>query len=81
MAHEICRFDELGGDNTASAGGKGANLGELTRAGFPVPAGFVHFGVDSISVNPDADRARRVVAAAERRLLPDAATMSKDRER
>lgn len=25
----------------ASAGGKGANLGELVRAGFPVPAGFV----------------------------------------
>lgn len=23
------------------AGGKGANLGELARAGFPVPAGFV----------------------------------------
>ena len=23
------------------AGGKGANLGELTYAGFPVPAGFV----------------------------------------
>ena len=74
MAHEICRFGELGGDHTASAGGKGANLGELTRAGFPLPPGVVHFGIDSISVNPDgADRARRVVAAAERRLLPDAA--------
>jgi pyruvate,water dikinase len=24
-----------------AAGGKGANLGELIRAGFPVPAGFV----------------------------------------
>ena len=27
--------------DVASAGGKGANLGELTRAGFPVPPGFV----------------------------------------
>jgi pyruvate,water dikinase len=37
-------------------------------------AHLVHFGIDSISVNPDAaDRTRRVVAAAERRLLLDAA--------
>ncbi len=32
---------ELGRDDIATAGGKGANLGELTRAGFPVPSGFV----------------------------------------
>jgi len=31
----------VGRDDLASAGGKGANLGELVRAGFPVPAGFV----------------------------------------
>ena len=35
---------------------------------------LVHFGIDSISVNPDAvDAARRVVGAAERRMLLDAA--------
>jgi phosphoenolpyruvate synthase/pyruvate phosphate dikinase len=34
-------FDELGRDNIDQAGGKGANLGELTRAGLPVPPGFV----------------------------------------
>jgi hypothetical protein len=34
-------FDELGSADSASAGGKGANLGELTHAGFPVPPGFV----------------------------------------
>lgn len=34
-------FNELGVQDTAIAGGKGANLGELTRAGFPVPSGFV----------------------------------------
>lgn len=35
------RFDEIGRGDIAVAGGKGANLGELSRAGFPVPPGFV----------------------------------------
>src|SRR5918994_2037854 len=34
-------FDELGKQDIALAGGKGANLGELSRAGLPVPPGFV----------------------------------------
>ncbi|MHB8419830.1 MAG: phosphoenolpyruvate synthase [Myxococcales bacterium] len=34
-------FKELGKGDAATAGGKGANLGELVRAGFPVPPGFV----------------------------------------
>ncbi len=34
-------FTRLGRDDVAYAGGKGANLGELTSAGLPVPAGFV----------------------------------------
>lgn len=34
-------FGELGRGDVDVAGGKGANLGELTRAGFPVPPGFV----------------------------------------
>ncbi|HEX8975466.1 MAG TPA: phosphoenolpyruvate synthase [Solirubrobacteraceae bacterium] len=34
-------FSELSANETDYAGGKGANLGELTRAGFPVPPGFV----------------------------------------
>jgi pyruvate, water dikinase len=34
-------FAGLGRDDVAYAGGKGANLGELTSAGLPVPAGFV----------------------------------------
>ena len=33
-------FDELGADDVGLVGGKCANLGELTRAGFPVPPGF-----------------------------------------
>ena len=34
-------FSELNKTNIPMAGGKGANLGEMTAAGFPVPSGFV----------------------------------------
>src|SRR3712207_7246291 len=34
-------FDEIRKDDIALAGGKGANLSELSRAGLPVPPGFV----------------------------------------
>lgn len=37
----IRSFSELAREDVPYAGGKGANLGELTRAGLPVPAGFV----------------------------------------
>jgi pyruvate,water dikinase len=43
----IAWFEELGKDDVAIVGGKGANLkfwlvlGELARAGLPVPTGFV----------------------------------------
>ena len=33
-------FKEIDKDMVACVGGKGANLGEMTRAGFPVPEGF-----------------------------------------
>ena len=41
MANHVARFEELRRTDTLTAGGKGANLGELTYGGFPVPAGFV----------------------------------------
>jgi pyruvate,water dikinase len=34
-------LEELGAGDVGVAGGKGANLGEMTRAGLPVPPGFV----------------------------------------
>lgn len=40
-AGAVRRFGELSRADVAFAGGKGANLGELTRAGLPVPSGFV----------------------------------------
>lgn len=37
----ILDFNELDKDSIPEAGGKGANLGEMTQAKFPVPPGFV----------------------------------------
>jgi len=42
MAFKFIRwFDDLGRGDIAVAGGKAANLGEMTRTGLPVPPGFV----------------------------------------
>jgi pyruvate,water dikinase len=38
---QIRWFEEIGKSDGATVGGKGANLGEMTRARFPVPGGFV----------------------------------------
>ena len=35
------RIADIGADDVLSVGGKGANLGELTRCGLPVPTGYV----------------------------------------
>lgn len=37
----VAKFEDLNKDDIGIAGGKGANLGELTQAGIPVPPGFV----------------------------------------
>ena len=37
----VLSLDEVGAGDAALVGGKGANLGELLRNGFPVPPGFV----------------------------------------
>ena len=45
MSSEFVRdFETLRRDDTPVAGGKGANLGEMTAAGLPVPPGFVVTG-------------------------------------
>jgi len=41
MSGFVRRLTELSAKDIDVAGGKGANLGELVRAGFPVPDGFV----------------------------------------
>lgn len=37
----IVWFKDVGKEDVALVGGKGANLGEMTQAGFPVPEGFI----------------------------------------
>jgi pyruvate, water dikinase len=87
----VRRFGELSRADVPFAGAKGANLGELAAAGLPVPPGFVvgapayaellvRAGIDAVSVNMDAvDRARRLLAAVEQRVLLEAATARPDR--
>jgi len=41
LVDSVLSFDRLDRGDVAFAGGKGANLGELTAAGLPVPPGFV----------------------------------------
>ena len=41
MAEYVKWFHEINKDDVAIVGGKGANLGEMTQAGFPIPLGFV----------------------------------------
>jgi pyruvate,water dikinase len=52
-------------DDLASAGGKGANLGELVRAGFPVPDGAVVTTDAYTAVVEHAGLAQAVAAAPE----------------
>ena len=40
MGEYVARLDTIGLEDVVEVGGKGANLGELIRAGFKVPHGF-----------------------------------------
>ena len=61
---------DVGAADVAIAGGKGANLGELIRAGFPVPEGFVistgvyALAAEASQVATDAPASARVRLAA-----------------
>lgn len=57
-------FDSIGLEDVATVGGKGASLGELTRAGIPVPPGFVvttaAFETFIEAMDPDGGIRRRI---------------------
>jgi len=38
---KVAWFDDVGSKDTLTVGGKGANLGEMAKAGLPVPPGYV----------------------------------------
>jgi pyruvate, water dikinase len=62
-------FDEIGRDDTKTVGGKGGNLGELTRAGLPVPSGFVitsHAFISALAANGLRDELRKQFDATQR---------------
>lgn len=41
MSEKILGLEDVGREDVAIAGGKGANLGEMVQSGFPVPPGFI----------------------------------------
>jgi pyruvate,water dikinase len=64
---EIATFEQLGRQDVAEAGGKGANLGELTHAGLAVPPGFVVTAAAYLRSMDEAgarDRLRQLFAGA-----------------
>jgi pyruvate,water dikinase len=63
-------FDDLGIGDVGVAGGKGANLGELTTAGLPVPAGFVVTS-DAYLAALDSSGAREKLLAIHPGQTPD----------
>ena len=58
----VLRFADVGRDDVPAAGGKGASLGELMRAGIRVPDGFVVTTVAFRSAVAALDLGSRVVA-------------------
>jgi pyruvate,water dikinase len=67
IAGWIAWFRDFGVGDAAVAGGKGANLGELERAGFPVPGGFVVTAASYLHAIESAgmrDRLRQLAAKA-----------------
>ncbi|HWA55006.1 MAG TPA: phosphoenolpyruvate synthase [Solirubrobacterales bacterium] len=62
MRAAIRSFEQLGRADVEFAGGKGANLGELTAAGLPVPPGFV-IGAPAYAAFCDAGDLRARIAA------------------
>jgi pyruvate,water dikinase len=67
------RFDEIGSGDLAEVGGKAANLGELVRAGLPVPPGFVLTTAAYAAFVAANDLAGRIAGLARRPVDGDTA--------
>lgn len=77
---KIASIDELGVHDIQIAGGKAANLGELTSAGFNVPPGFVlttaayDYFIEQKGLSRKVDKALEAVDVADDRSLQDASS-------
>lgn len=80
MPRYVARFDELSRTDVSLVGGKGANLGEMTRAGLPVPPGFVvtaeafHAALDASSVRDTLRTRFAALQGDDPQALADGAT-------
>jgi pyruvate,water dikinase len=66
----ILPFSKINRSNVPTVGGKGANLGEMTAAGLPVPPGFV-IAIDAYKSFYDSNELAPRVAAELAQLRPD----------
>ena len=66
----VISLADLGKGDVARAGGKGANLGEMVRAGFPVPPGFV-ITASSFLAAMDQGGVRSALREAMEKVNPD----------
>lgn len=66
-AHHILWFNQIDKEDVSLVGGKGANLGEITKAGFNVPDGFIitsHAYYDFIRENNLSIKIRHLLSSA-----------------
>ena len=73
IVKDIRWFEDIRLQDTDSVGGKGANLGELTAGGLPVPPGFVITGEAYLDAMGRAGARERLVA-----ILAEARTAAQD---
>lgn len=75
----VIDFSEIDGTMLAVVGGKAANLGELTRAGLPVPQGFC-VTTDAYRAVAEADELARTTPENARRTLLETAVPQEIRD-
>ncbi len=74
-------FEDLGKSDVNKAGGKGANLGELVKAGLPVPGGFVITAQAYLLFTTESGLSQKIAHAIEGLDVDDtAALQSKAKE-
>jgi pyruvate, water dikinase len=77
----VAWFEGLTAQDVPVAGGKGANLGELTAAGFPVPPGFVVTAAAYLDAMAQGGVRAELAAAAENLDIDDPDALAERAER